>query len=109
MKRNSFDQKLIKFPKKLIWGKFRIFQEISRILEPYNEVELSYVAREVRLSKGLVEKTIATIILDKTIRGTIFFMNSGKYGRVLDRAEKIEILEKLCLKASGKNKLVSER
>ncbi|PAV76104.1 hypothetical protein WR25_21572 [Diploscapter pachys] len=48
-----------------------IQKEISRILEPYNEVELSYVARKVRLSKGLVEKTIATMILDKTFRGCI--------------------------------------
>ncbi|PAV73536.1 hypothetical protein WR25_12008 [Diploscapter pachys] len=48
-----------------------IQKEISRILEPYNEVELSYVTRKVRLNKGLVEKTIATMILDKTIRGCI--------------------------------------
>ncbi|CAL2038192.1 unnamed protein product [Caenorhabditis brenneri] len=46
-------------------------KEISRVIEPYSEIELSYVARVIGMTVPPVEKTIARMVLDKKLLGSI--------------------------------------
>ncbi|EGT56767.1 CBN-RPN-6.2 protein [Caenorhabditis brenneri] len=46
-------------------------KEISRVIEPYSEIELSYVARVIGMTVPPVEKTIARMVLDKKLFGSI--------------------------------------
>uniref|UniRef100_A0A1I7U663 Probable 26S proteasome regulatory subunit rpn-6.2 n=1 Tax=Caenorhabditis tropicalis TaxID=1561998 RepID=A0A1I7U663_9PELO len=46
-------------------------KEISRVIEPYSEIELSYIARVVGMTVPPIEKAIARMILDKKLFGSI--------------------------------------
>ncbi|CAD6187608.1 unnamed protein product [Caenorhabditis auriculariae] len=46
-------------------------KEISRVIEPYSEVELSYIARLIGMTIPPVERALATMILDKKLHGCI--------------------------------------
>lgn len=46
-------------------------KEISRVIEPYSVIELSYIARVIGMTVPPVEKAIARMILDKKLLGSI--------------------------------------
>ncbi|CAI2348514.1 unnamed protein product [Caenorhabditis sp. 36 PRJEB53466] len=46
-------------------------KEISRVIEPYSEIELSYIARVVGMTVPPIEKAIARMILDRKLSGSI--------------------------------------
>lgn len=46
-------------------------KEISRVIEPYSEIELSYIARVIGMTVPPTEKAIARMILDKKLLGCI--------------------------------------
>lgn len=46
-------------------------KEISRVIEPYSEIELSYIARVIGMTVPPVEKAVAKMILDKKFIGSI--------------------------------------
>ncbi|KAF1761029.1 hypothetical protein GCK72_009283 [Caenorhabditis remanei] len=46
-------------------------KEISRVIEPYSEIELSYIARVIGMTVPPIEKAIARMILDKKLLGSI--------------------------------------
>ncbi|PIC13841.1 hypothetical protein B9Z55_027444 [Caenorhabditis nigoni] len=46
-------------------------KEISRVIEPYSEIELSYIARVIGMTVPPTEKAIARMILDKKLMGSI--------------------------------------
>ncbi|CAX51679.1 putative 26S proteasome regulatory subunit rpn-6.2 [Caenorhabditis elegans] len=46
-------------------------KEISRVIEPYSEIELSYIARVIGMTVPPVERAIARMILDKKLMGSI--------------------------------------
>uniref|UniRef100_A0A8R1HL94 Probable 26S proteasome regulatory subunit rpn-6.2 n=1 Tax=Caenorhabditis japonica TaxID=281687 RepID=A0A8R1HL94_CAEJA len=46
-------------------------KEISRVVEPYSEIELSYIARVIGMTVAPVEKAIARMILDRKMYGSI--------------------------------------
>lgn len=46
-------------------------KEISRVVEPYSELDLSYIVKKVEMPLQRVEKVISMMILDKKIYGCI--------------------------------------
>ena len=44
-------------------------QEISRVIEPYSMVEISYVCKQVGLPQTRIEKKLATMLLDQKFSG----------------------------------------
>ncbi|CAB3403412.1 unnamed protein product [Caenorhabditis bovis] len=46
-------------------------KEISRVIEPYSEIGLPYIARVIGMPVHIVEKAVARMILDKKLSGCI--------------------------------------
>ena len=46
-------------------------QNILRIIEPYSQVEVDFIASQLSLDKSLVERKLSTMILDGIVFGTL--------------------------------------
>jgi len=46
-------------------------QNLCRIIEPYNKVQVSYISETIKLPQSLVEKKLSQMILDKKLSGIL--------------------------------------
>ncbi|CAI5444608.1 unnamed protein product [Caenorhabditis angaria] len=78
----SFQEALTKYKEELVGDRVvsvhsisleenMLQKEISRVVEPYSEIELSFVARKIGMTEPPIERAIAKMILDRKLLGCI--------------------------------------